>query len=201
MQGSDYWCSGHLQDKLETVREDVGGKRFEISDESVTEVLREAEVTLINVIRRMKAAEDDMRHIRMTTFAADTVASPAGKKGGLVSSVDTTTVADESEITVSRPFNQRIDLLVDPVSAEYGGVANERTSPLLRPCRFINCFLFTEGDYLGDVGDLDDEELTRDKVKRASTQILQQIDKRKRKPKKKEESQGTPHRNMSMMEK
>ena len=36
-------------------------------------------------------------------------------------------------------------------------------------------------DYLGDVGDLDDEELTRDKVKRASTHLIQQSDKRKRK--------------------
>ena len=44
-------------------------------------------------------------------------------------------------------------------------------------------------DYLGDAnGEMDDDELTRDKVKRASTQILQQIDKRKRKaPKKKDD--------------
>ena len=43
------------------------------------------------------------------------------------------------------------------------------------------------GDYLGDGADLDDDELTRDKVKRASTQLVQQQDKRKRKlPKKKE---------------
>ena len=59
-------------------------------------------------------------------------------------------------------------------------------------------------DYLGDVGDLDDEELTRDKVKRASTHLIQQSDKRKRKqPKGKEKSKtkgeggdkekGSPH--------
>ena len=52
-------------------------------------------------------------------------------------------------------------------------------------------------DYLGDAGaEMDDDELTRDKVKRASTQILQQIDKRKRKqPKKKdagEKKKGDP---------
>jgi hypothetical protein len=42
-------------------------------------------------------------------------------------------------------------------------------------------------DYMADGGEFDDDELTRDKVKRASTQILQTIDKRKRKqPKKKD---------------
>lgn len=46
-------------------------------------------------------------------------------------------------------------------------------------------------DYLGDAnGEMDDDELTRDKVKRASTQILQQIDKRKRKAPKKKDEKG-----------
>ena len=35
-------------------------------------------------------------------------------------------------------------------------------------------------------GDLDDEELTRDKVKRASQQILLAVDRKKRKPKKRD---------------
>lgn len=48
------------------------------------------------------------------------------------------------------------------------------------------------GDYLADGGnEFDDDELTRDKVKRASTQILQQIDKRKRKAPKKKDDKGS----------
>jgi hypothetical protein len=39
------------------------------------------------------------------------------------------------------------------------------------------------GDDIGAI-DLDDDELTRDKVKRASSQILLAIDRKKRKPKK-----------------
>lgn len=163
---------GHLQDKLESVRDDVGGRKIEISDETVAEVLRESEMTLTNVIRRIKAAEDDMRHIQMTAFAADNT-------NKLKKNIDTTSsVGDESDVNVSRPFNQRIDLLLD----DLGGLDINNNDGT---------------DYLGDAGaEMDDDELTRDKVKRASTQILQQIDKRKRKlPKKKENNEKSTRKN------
>ena len=69
-------------------------------------------------------------------------------------------LADEMNLNASRPFNQRIDLSFDD---------------------------FEDGGDHGDDGmaDMDDEELTRDKVKRASSQILLAIDRKKRKPKKK----------------
>lgn len=162
---------GHLQDKLEAVREDVGGKRIDVADETVAEVLRESEITLTNVIRRIKAAEDDMRHAQMTSFAADGSSGVKTKKG--IVAADAGTTGEESDIHVSRPFNQRIDLLLDDLGGADGG-ADGGT------------------DYLGDAGaEMDDDELTRDKVKRASTQILQQVDKRKRKqPKKKDGDKG-----------
>ena len=58
---------------------------------------------------------------------------------------------------MARPFNQRINLTMDD----------------------------DDGEFLEDAGgpDMDDEELTRDKVKRASTQILQAVDRRKRRAK------------------
>lgn len=167
---------GHLQDKLESVRDDVGGKRIDVADETVAEVLREGEITLTNVIRRIKAAEDDMRHAHMTSFGGDpAAASSAATAGGnktkrVGENGGAATVGEESDINISRPFNQRIDLLLDELGLEQGGDGT---------------------DYLADAnGEMDDDELTRDKVKRASTQILQQIDKRKRKAPKKKDEKG-----------
>ena len=84
--------------------------------------------------------------------------------GGLSTDSVTSISSSIAELNIgsSRPFNQRIDLSLDD-DYEFGAV--------------------DIGD--GDAPDLDDEELTRDKVKRASNSILLAIDRKKRKPKKK----------------
>jgi coiled-coil domain-containing protein 151 len=66
----------------------------------------------------------------------------------------------EESLNSTRPYNQRIDLSLD----EDG---------------------FDDADD-GSLGgpDMEDDELTRDKVKRASTQILHAVNSKKRKPKK-----------------
>lgn len=43
------------QDKLEPVREEVGGQKLDLNDESVAEVLRECEVNINSVMRKIKA--------------------------------------------------------------------------------------------------------------------------------------------------
>ena len=136
---------GHMQDKLETVREELGGRQLDLSDETVVDVLKESEIIISNLQRRIKAVEDERKRLRMTGgLSTDSVASLSSS------------IADELNISSSRPFNQRIDLSLDD-DYEFGAV---------------------------DVGDGDDEELTRDKVKRASTSILLAVDRKKRKPKK-----------------
>ena len=139
---------GHMQDKLEAVREELGGKKHDIGDETVSEVLRESELCLTNIIRRIRANDDDRKRAELTGSAM-LGGSPdkAAKDQG-----------DEDDINASRPYNQRINLANDD----------------------------DDGDFMvDDVGgpDMDDEELTRDKVKRASTQILQAVDRRKRRAK------------------
>lgn len=141
---------GHLQDKLEAVRDEVGGKRYELGDETVAEVLRECEVCLNNVIRRIRAGDDDRKRAELT--GAFSKSSP-GAMGDSMGSPGAFGKGEEGNI-IARPFNQRIQLSI----AE-------------------------EEDYAHDdagVPDMDDEELTRDKVKRASTQILQAVDRRMR---------------------
>jgi coiled-coil domain-containing protein 151 len=139
---------GHLVDKLEPIRDEVGGKKIELSDETVAEVLRECELCLSNLVRRIRAGEDEKKKAKMTSF---------GKTTQELEEADA--LQAELELNQSRPFNQRIDLSLDD---------EDRL------------------DFLPDdaAPEMDDEELTRDKVKRASTQILQAVDRKMRKPKK-----------------
>lgn len=139
---------GHLQDKLEAVRDEMGGKKLDVGDETVAEVLRECELCLINIIRRIRANDDDRKRAELTGAAPKM--SESMSPGGHPQYAN-----EEENVVAIRPFNQRINLSLDD---EEGGF------------------------YMDDNGpDLDDEELTRDKVKRASTNILNSVDKRKRK--------------------
>jgi coiled-coil domain-containing protein 151 len=56
---------GHLQEKVESVRDEVGGRKIDLADESVAEVLRECELCLVQVMKRYKAALDEQRRMRM----------------------------------------------------------------------------------------------------------------------------------------
>ena len=145
---------GHLVDKLEPVREEVGGKKIELNDETVAEVLRECELCLSNLVRRIRAGQDEKKKSMMTSFGSRTTKELE----------DADEKQAELELSQSRPFNQRIDLSLDD---------DERNEWI---------------DHDG-APELDEEELTRDKVKRASNQILQAVDRKLRKsPKKKEKA-------------
>jgi hypothetical protein len=141
---------GHLQDKLEPLRDELGGRRLDLSDDTVAEVLRECELVLNNLQRRIKAAEDERKRSRLTVGTRTVVKDEEE---------DESDMQEEMNASSSRPFNQRIDLTIDE---EDDGEALDDNMP-----------------------DMDDEELTRDKVKRASNQILLAVDRKKRKPKKK----------------
>merc|ERR1711991_662183 len=144
---------GHLVDKLEPVREEVGGKKIELNDETVAEVLRECELCLSNLVRRIRAGQDEKKKSMMTSFGSRTTKELE----------DADEKQAELELSQSRPFNQRIDLSLDD---------DDRGEWI---------------DLEGGAPELDEEELTRDKVKRASNQILQAVDRKLRKsPKKKQ---------------
>lgn len=154
---------GHMQDKLESFREEISGKYFTISDETVTDVLRECENCFSQLNKRIKAAEDEAKRAHITDAK---IMVSAGND----SRPDTASLANDIEETAGkmntlRPYNQRIEL------------NGERDESLLQML----------GTYDDDnsIDALDDEELTRDKVKRASSQILQAMDKKKKRPKKK----------------
>jgi hypothetical protein len=146
---------GHLQEKVETVREEVGGRKFELTDETVVEMLRECELCLANVIKRIKAAVDEQK--RRKTFSQD-MGSKSSKRND---SDEEEEEATELDLNTNRPFNQRIELSLFDEDGD-NSLASQDVAPT----------------------ELEDDELTRDKVKRASHQILLAVDRKKRKPKK-----------------
>jgi hypothetical protein len=174
---------GHLQDKLESFREELGGKSYILGDETVAEVLRECEICFNALHKRIKAAEDEAKRSHIFgspgTPAMRPMSLSRGDFGGSGGSNDIlgSNEIDEtaSKMNTLRPFNQRIDLVI----GEDGNVGGSNSL-----FGYGGGMFGTEDDN-NSVGDIDDEELTRDKVKRASSQILQAMDKKKKKPKKK----------------
>jgi DNA repair exonuclease SbcCD ATPase subunit len=163
---------GHLQDKLEAFREEIGGKSYIIADETVADSLHEADLCYQTLIKRIKAGEDEMKRAHMfdTTYSSQPQSASSTvnfgrtnefgtSKGAMLTQMDLLDIDDQvANLHTLRPYNQRIDLNAtdDPNAADaFGG--ND------------------------DLGDLDDDELTREKVKRASTQILNAMDKKKKK--------------------
>ena len=86
-----------LQDKLESTRDEVGGKKIDLVNETVAEVLRECEMCLLNLTRRIKAAEDEKKRNRMTSMSSEE------KKDDKMDD-------DFNNIMSSFEYNQRIDL-------------------------------------------------------------------------------------------
>ena len=157
---------GHLQEKLEPVRDELGGRLVDLTDDTVAEVLRECELCLANVLRRVETSADVVRKSKLSSMMAHTYSTLNAAGAGVESGreVEGGFGASAQMDSALRPFNQRIELSLDDEEGTY------RTNK------------HAEDDYSGID---DDEELTREKVKRASSQILSQIDRKKRKPKKK----------------
>lgn len=149
---------GHLQEKMEVVRDDVGGKKIDLSDETVAEVLRECELAMVALQKRIRAGEEEKK--RSNLFAIAPATRQVGSPG---SDAD---ADEELELSTTRPYNQRIALgLYDDEDGDEGNGLMGGDEP--------------------SIDQHDEDELTRDKVKRASQQILLAIDRKKRKPKKK----------------
>ena len=136
-------------------------------DETVAEVLRECELCLANVARRIKAAEDEKKRAKMTSMKSGCHFVRITFKIKMYLFYFCTTAESKAEskfddkedfnMSTIRPYNQRIDLETDEDVA-----------------------FDIDYDDDGQI-DLDDEVLSREKVKMASSQILQAIDRRKKK--------------------
>ncbi len=170
---------GHLQDKLEAFRDEIGGNSYIIADETVSDALHEADLCYQTLVKRIKAGEDELKRSHMFDSQPQSASSTINfgrseggtSKGAMLTQMDLLDIDDQvANLHTLRPYNQRIDLNAtdEPTTNShdaYGG-GND------------------------DLGDLDDDELTREKVKRASTQILNAMDKKKKKNAKKKGGPG-----------
>jgi hypothetical protein len=120
---------GHLQDKLESFREEIKGNTYGVTDETVTEVLRECELCFVQLNKRIKAGDDEARrsHITDTTTEAQkSASSPAPSStaastrtglmarsqmmGSMANLMPPELDETASRMNTLRPYNQRIDL-------------------------------------------------------------------------------------------
>ena len=87
----------HLQDKLEGVREEVGGKQLQLTDETTFRVMSENEKMMIELLARIRVAADD-----------DSMINGVSEVPVECNANDND--VDEMELLRTRPYNQRIDL-------------------------------------------------------------------------------------------
>jgi len=183
---------GHLQDKLESFRAEVKGNSYAMADETITEVLRECELCFVQLNKRIKAGEDEAKRVMLTQNSSSANLDGGDGAGSQPDSSQASRLQrlkmlgstanllpqelEESvgRIDTLRPNNRRIDLSTQDLEMANAAGVYAAHDP-------------SGGDDMS-IGDLEDDELTRDKVKRASSQILIAMDKRKRKPKKKSSS-------------
>ncbi|CAM9973447.1 unnamed protein product, partial [Ectocarpus sp. 12 AP-2014] len=168
----------HLQDKLKSTATEVGVEPMVMTDETVVDVLEVAEKVLVEVSERVKLNEYE-QSVGDTGAIQTQQSAVGGGGGGRAGGSQTDLVswggggdgaiggAGEGAVQI-RPYNQRIELpTVDDVDGDAGKARS--------------------GGSVDDDGihDLDEDELTRDKVKKAASHVLLQQEKKKKKPKRK----------------
>ena len=162
---------GHLQDKLDPFAEELGARMVVLNDSSVVEVLRECELSLVKLNKRLEVDEESRG--KGTNSASSIPGQIKNSTGndvniGAMESPDRVGNSAVYQIAANispttRPYNQRIELNIGD---------EDDSNP--------------KNDSPGSIpdSDFDDGELTREKVKRASSQILAQVSRKKGKPKK-----------------
>ena len=165
---------GHLQDKLDPLAEELDTRIIMLDDSTIVEVLRECELCLVRLNRRLEVGEESGIKSRFSSVLDRSYgkSSVLGEiKSG--SSTDVNTGATESPDQSGNPVVRQIAINISPTVRSY----NQRIE--------LNIF---DGDDINpkdnspdskpDI-DFDDEELTREKIKRASLQILAQVSRKK----------------------
>ena len=179
----------HLQDKLQCVRDDVGTCSYiEPSEETIILVLLESEKMLIALQQRVKALEyeksviENAKGEKAPKVGISSPRSPTANIANKISqdAIDMSLAISEAEVQTTRPFNQRIELPsafdddgADAIIADEGiGLSHSGG----------------HGDKdKGDGNDInidDGDELTRDKIKKGSADIVRGEEQKRKKQKK-----------------
>lgn len=156
----------HLVDKMESVRED--DQVVVVTDDTIVEALQESEITLAHLLSQIKLAgaastsSMELSAIQHKKIDSTRVPVAALKNAMATGSLIPEGLGLDADVLVARPYNQRIALPgTDGLTAEE-----------------------LEMDDMGANGGmlLDDTEeaLSRDRVKRASSQVIMAQDKKKK---------------------
>ncbi|RLN38420.1 hypothetical protein BBJ28_00026239 [Nothophytophthora sp. Chile5] len=158
----------HLVDKMESVRED--DQVIAVTDETIVEALQESEVTLTRLLSHIKLAPPSSSDSMVTPLLGqkkrDGVNASMRRLNSKQSDPSMAEVSD-AEMLGTRPYNQRI-----PLPGTDGLTAEELE---------MDDALASNGT--GNAGMLLDdteEALSRDRVKRASSQVILAQDKKKK---------------------
>ncbi|KAF1317719.1 hypothetical protein FI667_g14535, partial [Globisporangium splendens] len=163
----------HLVDKLECVRDD--GQVVVVTDETIIDALQESEMTLVRLLNQIKTVaaaggslsgqplqqqptekKEGSSLVRLGTMRG----AGLGSTGISLSDTAAASISD-SDMLVSQPYNQRVALPGDGLTRDE-----------------------MEDDAIGGGGgmvlDGPEEALSRDRVKKASTQVILAQDKKKK---------------------
>lgn len=170
---------GHLQDMLDPFSEELGTRAVALDDTTVVEALRECELCLVRLNKRLEVGEESRSKSRLTgklerTYGTSPISGQIKSGTGSDVNIGVSDSPDKSgniivhQIPINtspivRPYNQRIELNI----GDEDDSNPKEQSPNSKPD-----------------SDLDEEEFTREKVKRASSQILAQVTRKKGKPQK-----------------
>jgi hypothetical protein len=188
---------GHLQDKWEGFRQDiVKGTTFVIADETVSEALQECELCFETMLKRILAGEEEMKRAMFVDNNNNNKKNnntnayvPKSRGPGLSGEEDEEEVV--AELSMLRPFNQRIDLQTMLIDGSAANGASTHVGRMSGHHGGTGGAFLTGGFDSGPGGedlmdnDMDEDLLTRDKVKRASRQILDSMTKQSKKGRKK----------------
>jgi len=149
----------HLQDKLEPVRRDLNAEKVALSESSLPDVLWGVGDILVEILARIREREITGELSGTSTAARAGVRKDRGNidkddedKGDINNDEvedEDDDILDEQTLQVNRPYNQRI-VLPSAMDDLYGN--NDS---------FDDCY-----------GDPDEEDLSRERVKKASTSIV-----------------------------
>lgn len=158
----------HLVDKLESVRDD--DQVVVVTDETIVDALQESEMTLVRLLNQIKVVAGGSQQTAHSSGSAGSTAAAKKKEGSFMQlstmrgsgTSNAMSEVSENDMLVSRPYNQRIALPGDGLTREE----------------------MEHDDAMGGGGSmmLDDPEeaLSRDRVKKASTQVILAQDKKKK---------------------
>lgn len=209
IQDDKHEVNSHGLSKLVTMNTSL-----QLTDETISSVLNEHMNLLLVLDSHIKSAKEYHHHLReeaMKVIEDNEGNSNTSLAFVNVPVVEESEVVEEEDMTfaLTRPYNQRIDL--NASLQNYAKLNESDLSHDLIPLMGNKSLMNKRnGHSIGGLGfqNDDDEELTREKVKKNASQILQSIDRKNKKKQVTGQANGnisivskSPHRSISSLQK